>query len=87
MPKLASRFDRCNLNVSPPRDFVAMAVQVAMMFPAQWNSEFVADLASERSGLRKFEMMRITRRALADQARLRRDECEMGLVSPPQRFA
>ena len=38
-----------------------MAVQIAMMFPAQWNSEFIADLASECSGLRKFKMMRITR--------------------------
>jgi hypothetical protein len=37
----------------PPRDFVAMAMQVAMMFPAQRHGEFVADLASERSGLRK----------------------------------
>jgi hypothetical protein len=61
LPKLASRFDRCDLNVCPPRNFVAMAVQIAMMFPAQWNSEFIADLASECSGLRKFEMMRITR--------------------------
>ena len=61
MPKLASRFDRCNLNICPPRDFVAMAMQVAMMFTAQRHGEFVADLASERSGLRKFEVMRVAR--------------------------
>ncbi len=54
-----------------------------MMIPAQWHGEFVADLASERSGLCKFEMMRIAGRALADQAGLCRDECEMDLVSPP----
>ena len=61
LPKLLCRLYRCNLNVCPPRDFIAMAMQVAMMFPAQWHSEFVADLASECSRLRKFEMMRITR--------------------------
>ena len=62
--------------VCPPRDFVAIAVQVPMMFTAQWHGEFVADLASERSRLRKFEMMRITRRALTDHgtAALRRTQ-------------
>src|SRR4030081_2378846 len=86
LPKLPSLLDRGNLNVGPPSDLVAMAVQIAMMFAAQWNGEFIADLSSEGSWLRKFEMMRIARRALADQARLRRDECEMDLVSPPHRF-
>ena len=87
MPKLASRFDRCDLNVCPPRDFIAVAMKLSMMFPAQWNGEFIADLSSECSGLGKFEMMRITRGSLADQARLRGDECEVDLVSPPHRFA
>ena len=87
MPKLASRFDRCDLNVCPPRDFVAVAMKLLVVVSTQWHGEFVAHLASECSGLCKFEMMRIARRALADQARLRRDEREMDLVSPPHRFA
>ena len=87
LPKLFCRLDRCDLKVCPPRDFVAIAMQVAMMITAQWHREFVADLASQCSGLRKLQMMRIARRALADQARLCRDECEMDLVSPPHRFA
>ena len=86
MPKLASRFDRCNLNICPPRDFVAVAMKLSMMFPAQRYGEFVADLVSECPGLCKFQMMRVTRGAPADQARLRGDECEMDLVSPPHRF-
>ena len=58
-----------------------------MMIPAQRHREFVADLASERSGLSKFQVMGIARRALADQAWLCGNECEMGLVSPPHLFA
>ena len=59
LPKLFCDLNWCNLNVGPPRDLVAMAMQVAMMFAAQRHGEFVADLASERSGLGKFQMMRI----------------------------
>ena len=58
MPKLVSCFDRRDLNVCPPRDFVAVAMKLSMMVSTQWHSEFVADLASERSWLREFEMMR-----------------------------
>ena len=62
LPKLLCRLDRCNLNVCPPRDFVAVAVQVPMMISTQWHGEFVADLASECSRLCKFEMMCTTGR-------------------------
>jgi len=58
-----------------------MAMQVPMMFPAQWNGEFVADLASEGSGLRKLQMVRIAWCSLTDQAGLRRNEGKMRLVS------
>ena len=52
-----------------------------MMIPAQWHGEFIADLAPECSGLGELKMMRIARRALADQAGLRCDKREMGLVA------
>ena len=87
LPKVLCHLDRCDLNIGPPRDFVAIAVQVPMMIPAQWHGEFVADPATECSGLRELKMMRIARRALADQAWLRADEGEMNLVSPTHRFS
>jgi hypothetical protein len=52
-----------------------------MMFAAQRHSEFVADFAPERSGLRKFQMMGIARNALADQTGPARDERQMGLAA------
>src|SRR3982074_3368073 len=51
-----------------------------MMVAAERHGEFVADLATEGSGLREFQMMGIARRALTDQAGLRGDECEVGAV-------
>ena len=81
LPEVLCHLDRRNLNIGPPRHFVAMAVQFPMMFTAEWHGKFVADLASERSRLGKFEMMGIARRALADQAGLRCHKREMGLVA------
>ena len=51
-----------------------------MVLAAQWDREFVAYLSSQRFGLRKFEVVRITRRALADHAWLRRNKAKMGLA-------
>src|SRR5439155_20558176 len=84
-PKLSDHFDRGNLQVGPPRHFVAMAMQLMMVLTAEWHRELVADLASQRPGLREFQMMGIARRALADQAGLRCHECQMGLVSSSRR--
>ena len=64
-----------------------MAMQLLMMFAAEWDRKFVADLASERSRLGKFEVVRIARLAPADQARLRGDKPQMGLISPSDGFS
>src|SRR5665213_1378491 len=62
-------------------------MQRAMMFAAKRYSEFITDFSAERARLRKFQMMGITRRATADQARLCADKGKVGLVSSPHRFA
>src|SRR2546429_9665597 len=59
-----------------------MAMQLIMVLATKRYGEFVADLASEGSGLRKFQMVGIARQALADQAGLRGHERQMSLVSP-----
>jgi hypothetical protein len=64
-----------------------MAVEFLVMLSAQWYGKFIADLASERSRLSKFEMMRVTRRPLTDQAALCGDEREMRLVALAERLA
>jgi len=58
-----------------------------MVLTAERHREFVADFASEGSGFGELQVVRITGQAPADQAGLRRDECQMGLVSPSRRFA
>ena len=53
LPKLSCRFQRGNLQIGPPRHFVAVAVQLIMVLAAERHGEFVADLAAERAGLRQ----------------------------------
>ncbi len=45
-----------------------MAMQLLMVLTAERHGEFVADLASKRSGLREFQVVGITGQPLADQA-------------------
>ena len=69
-PKLARQADGLETGFRPPVRFPAGAVQFAMVCPAQWDREFVADLEAETAGLRKPQMMGIAGLASADQARL-----------------
>ena len=62
--------DRLNGHLPPPDGFVAIAVQLAMMAPAQRYRELVADLAPERPALGKAEMMGVTGTTAADETRL-----------------
>ena len=54
----------------PPRRFIPVTVNFAMVPPAQRDREFVTDLAAERPVLRKAQMMGVTRMTSADQAGL-----------------
>jgi SH3-like domain-containing protein len=49
-------------------------VQFAVMDPADWRREFIADPAGERAWLREPNVMRLGRRAAAHDAWLRGDE-------------
>jgi hypothetical protein len=82
LPKIIRHLKRRDLQIAPPRDLVAKAMQLLMMIPAQRHGKFVTDFASKGSWLRKSQVMRIAGRALADETGLRRDEGEMGLVAP-----
>jgi hypothetical protein len=56
-------------------------VQLAMVDAADWDRVLVTYLAVERARLRKSDLMRFGRRAAAYDARLRRDEFAMLLVT------
>ena len=75
--------DRHGIEVDPgpPRDLIAVAMQLAMMQAAQGNRELVADLAPERARLGKAQMVRLGGRAAANEAWLPGDEQTVVLVA------
>ena len=75
-----------NLQVGPPGDFVAVAVQLDVVFAAYRNGKFVADLAAQRSGLRKFQVMGIAGLTLAHHASLGADMCQVSFAAPACRL-
>ncbi len=54
-----------------------------MVQAAEWDGEFVADLATERALLGEAQMMRVNRSASADQAGASCDKPQMSLVTAP----
>ena len=61
----------------PPCSFIAASVDLAVVATAQWNSEFIADLAIERPALRKSEVMGIRRASAANQAGMLSDKFDV----------
>ena len=53
----------------PPILFVAAAVNFAVMSPAQWDRELVANFAPKSTALGKAQMMGVRGLSAADQAR------------------
>jgi len=79
-PKCASNGDRIGAGAFPPSSFVAAAVDLTMVPPAQRHGELIAHLAPEGRKLRKPKMVSVRGLASADQAWLLGDESDMGLV-------
>src|SRR5262249_44461742 len=69
-PEPAGDLNRINPGLLPPRALVAGAMRRAVMPATEWNGKFIADLAAERPGLGKSEMVGIRGLAAADEARL-----------------
>ena len=55
-PKRASGDERIDTGLTPPCGFIAAAMNLAMMYPAQRHGELVANLASERAGRGESQM-------------------------------
>jgi hypothetical protein len=54
----------------PPRRFIPVTMDFAMMSPTQRDREFITGLTAERPVLRKAQMMGVTGLSSADQAGL-----------------
>ena len=69
--------------VPPPRSFIAAAMNLTVMRPAQRHGELIAHLATERTRLRKTHMVRIRWTPTANQTRLFDDMPDMIAVTNP----
>ena len=56
-PKHAGGNSRIDARLFPPRGFIATAMDLTMMAPAQWHGEFIADLTAKRTVLGETQMM------------------------------
>src|SRR5262249_26247325 len=81
LPEPAGNLDRVDAGLPPPPTLVAGAVHRAMMPAAEWDRELVADLAAERTGLSKSEVVGIRRLAAAQQTRLLGDIAQVLTVA------
>src|SRR5260370_23700548 len=70
IPEMLCDLDWCNMSIRPPCDFIAMIMQLLMVLATQRHGKFVADLAPKRPRLGKLQMMRVARRALANETGL-----------------
>ncbi len=85
-PKLHCNRDRIDIPFSPPCSLVALIMKRPMVDVAQRNRPFVADLLSERLGLREPYMVGLGRVTAAYQAGLRSNEAQMIAVAGPGRL-
>ena len=69
-PKACRNREWIDLFASPPGALIAPSVKLAMMEPADRNSEAIAYLAPHCLLLRKLDVVRIGRRPTANKARL-----------------
>ena len=80
-PQSAGDSGRINGSILPPCGFVARAMGLAMMAPAQRHGELVTDLAAERAVLGEAQMVGVGRPAPTNQASLFSHELDMLLVT------
>jgi hypothetical protein len=72
--------------LGPPFAFITTAVDLTMVDTTKRDRELVAHLAPERRILGKLEVVRVSRPAATDQARLFADELDMIFVADPARL-
>ena len=69
-PQFERERHRIDVDRRPPRGFIAVSVNLAMVKPANRDRVLVGDLPSERARLGETNVMRFARNSAADNARL-----------------
>ena len=82
-PQAASRGGWIDISLVPPHRFITTAMNLTMVSATERDRELVADLAAERRGLGKAQMMGIGGAAAADQARLLGHRLDVVTVTDP----
>ena len=85
-PQLTGREGRVDSSLVPPRRFIAMTMQLAVMATAERHGELVADLAAERPALGKAQVMGVGRFTAADQTSLLRHKAHMVAIADAPRL-
>src|ERR1700745_3463578 len=83
-PRCSEGIDRPSL---PPGDLVSVAMDVAVMNPAQRHRELVAHFQPHRPRLGEAEVVGVGGTSSADQTRLRCYEFEMSFITQSSRLA
>ena len=78
-PQRAGGDGRIDTGLLPPSGFIATAMDLAVVAPAQRHGELIAHFSPERAVLREPQMMGIGGPAAANQARLFGDELDVVL--------
>ena len=85
-PQRAGGDGRIDTGLLPPSGFVATAMDLTVVAPAQRHSELVADFSSKCAVLREPQMMGIGGSAPADQAGLFNHELDVVFVTKAARL-
>ena len=85
-PQRAGSNGRINASIFPPSDFIATAMDLAMMAAAQRHGELIADLAPERWVLREAQVVSIRGLPAANQAGLLGNCLDVGSVAKAARL-
>ena len=85
-PQAPGSDGRINASIFPPCGFIATAMDLTMVSPAERHGELIADLAAKRPVLGKAQMMGIGWRAAANQTRLLGDKPDVLAVADPVRL-
>jgi len=84
---LLRRFERIDIHLMPPFEFVAALVEFTMVRTTERHGELVVYLAPERALLRKLKMVRIRWAAPASHTGLgAHKKLQMIPVAQPERF-
>src|SRR5262245_22073982 len=81
LPKAKRDRNRIDIELIPPRPFVASSVELAMMNAAQRHCELIRYPTPESARLRKPDVMGLARLATAHRARLTGNKAQMVFVA------